>query len=87
MDEISEKAGRIIFNNVPTGVSVSPAMQHGGPYPSSTRVDSSSVGSQAIQRFMRSICYQSFNEKDLPEPLRNTNNLGIFRKVNGNWEV
>lgn len=87
LDEISEKAGRIIFNNVPTGVSVSPAMQHGGPYPSSSRVDSSSVGPQAIQRFMRPICYQSFNEKDLPEALRNTNNLGIFRKVNGNWEV
>jgi alpha-ketoglutaric semialdehyde dehydrogenase len=87
LDEISEKAGRIIFNNVPTGVSVSSAMQHGGPYPSSSRVDSSSVGSQAIQRFMRPICYQSFNEKDLPEALRNTNNFGIFRKVNGNWEV
>lgn len=87
LNEINEKAGRVIFNNVPTGVSVSPAIQHGGPYPSSSRVDSSSVGSQAIHRFMRPICYQSFNEKDLPEVLRNTNNLGIFRKVNGNWEV
>ena len=87
LDEINEKAGRIIFNNVPTGVSVSSAMQHGGPYPSSSRVDSSSIGSQAIQRFMRPVSYQSFLEKDLPEALKSSNNLGIFRKVNGNWEV
>lgn len=87
LDELSEKAGRIIFNNVPTGVSVSPAMQHGGPYPSSSRVDSSSVGPQAIQRFMRPISFQSVEENDLPELLRNTNIFGIFRKVNGNWEI
>lgn len=87
LDEISEKTGRIIFNNVPTGVSVSPAMQHGGPYPSSSRADSSSVGPQAIQRFMRPISFQSFEEKYLPEAIQNNNILGIFRKVNGNWEI
>lgn len=81
---LERKAGRLIFNGFPTGVEVAHAMIHGGPYPSASDSRSTSVGSQAILRFARPVCYQSFPEAALPEELRDTNPLGILRKVNGN---
>ncbi len=60
IEALSYKVGRLIFNQMPTGVEVCDAMMHGGPFPSSTDVRSTSVGSQAIQRFLRPICYQNY---------------------------
>ncbi|GAB3119613.1 aldehyde dehydrogenase (NADP(+)) [Novispirillum itersonii] len=54
----SEKAGRVLFNGMPTGVEVSPAMVHGGPYPASTASATTSVGGLAVQRFLRPVSYQ-----------------------------
>lgn len=64
------KAGRLIFNGYPTGVEVAPAMQHGGPYPSTTDPRFTSVGTAAIARFGRPICYQDFPAEFLPTELR-----------------
>jgi NADP-dependent aldehyde dehydrogenase len=80
---LERKAGRIIFNGYPTGVEVSHAMVHGGPYPSTSDSRFTSVGSMAIFRFARPVCYQGLPESALPEELRDTNPLGIQRMVNG----
>ena len=80
---IERKVGRLIFNGVPTGVEVSHAMQHGGPYPASTDARSTSVGSAAISRFARPVCYQNFPEEVLPPELQAHNPLRIWRLVDG----
>ena len=80
---LETKAGRLVFNSFPTGVEVTHAMVHGGPYPSTSDGRSTSVGSQAIFRFTRLICYQGFPEAALPEELKNGNPLGMWRMVNG----
>ena len=80
---LERKAGRIIFNGYPTGVEVSHAMVHGGPYPSTSDSRFTSVGSMAIFRFARPVCYQGLPESALPEELRDANPLGIQRMVNG----
>jgi alpha-ketoglutaric semialdehyde dehydrogenase len=67
---LKHKAGRIIFNGYPTGVEVCAAMQHGGPYPSTTDPRFTSVGTAAIVRFARPICYQDFPVEFLPGELR-----------------
>ncbi len=67
---VTRKAGRLIFNGYPTGVEVCPAMQHGGPYPSTTDPRFTSVGTAAIVRFARPICYQDFPAEFLPRELR-----------------
>jgi NADP-dependent aldehyde dehydrogenase len=81
---LERKVGRLIFNGYPTGVEVSHAMVHGGPYPATSDGRSTSVGSQAIFRFARPVCYQNFPEHALPQELRNSNPGGIFRMVDGN---
>jgi len=63
------KAGRLIINGVPTGVEVTAAMNHGGPYPATTDSKFTSVGTQAIYRFTRPVCYQNFPEFLLPDEL------------------
>ncbi|MFV1989713.1 MAG: aldehyde dehydrogenase (NADP(+)), partial [Acidimicrobiales bacterium] len=63
-------AGRVLMNQVPTGVRVSPAMVHGGPYPSTTASATTSVGSAAIRRFLRPVSFQNMPDKLLPEALR-----------------
>jgi alpha-ketoglutaric semialdehyde dehydrogenase len=78
---LSERAGRVLFNGYPTGVEVCSAMVHGGPYPAST-IDETSVGTEAIRRFARPVCYQDCPDSLLPIELRDANELGIFRKVN-----
>jgi NADP-dependent aldehyde dehydrogenase len=85
IDIMKEKAGRILFGGFPTGVEVCDAMQHGGPFPSTTDVRSTSVGTAAILRFVRPVAYQNFPQHFLPEALKNNNPLNIFRIINGVW--
>ena len=80
---VRTKVGRLICNGVPTGVAVCPSMNHGGPYPATTDVHFTSVGTAAIYRFARPVCYQSFPDAALPDELQNGNPLGIWRTVNG----
>ncbi len=66
---VENKAGRILVNGFPTGVDVSDAMVHGGPYPASTNFGATSVGTMAIRRFLRPVCYQDVPVELLPDPL------------------
>jgi NADP-dependent aldehyde dehydrogenase len=79
---LTEKVGRLIYNSVPTGVEVCHAMIHGGPFPATTDARTTSVGAEAIKRFCRPVCYQDCPDEFLPDPLKNSNPLGIMRKVN-----
>ena len=81
---LEERCGRILFKGVPTGVEVGHAMQHGGPFPSTTASQTTSVGSYAIKRFARPIAFQDMPQTLLPEALMDANPLGIWRTVNGN---
>ena len=83
---LEEKCGRLLFKGVPTGVEVGYAMQHGGPFPSTTAPNSTSVGAHAIKRFARPIAFQDMPQELLPDALRDDNPLGIWRLVNGKWE-
>ncbi|MDX2479030.1 MAG: aldehyde dehydrogenase (NADP(+)) [Desulfuromusa sp.] len=67
---LEKKAGRLILNDFPTGVEVCSAMNHGGPYPATTDSRFTSVGSAAIGRFLRPVCYQNFYKELLPRELR-----------------
>jgi alpha-ketoglutaric semialdehyde dehydrogenase len=80
---LKNKVGRIVFNGYPTGVEVSHAMIHGGPYPASTDSRTTSVGTQSIYRFARPVCYQDFPSVVLPGELKDENPLGIWRMVDG----
>ncbi len=80
---LEQKAGRIVVNGFPTGVEVCPAMNHGGPYPATTDVRFTSVGTAAIARFVRPVCYQGLADELLPPALQNANPLGLLRLVNG----
>ena len=83
VDVLKEKVGRLIFNGYPTGVEVGYAMQHGGPFPATTDSRYTSVGTDAIYRFVRPIAYQNSPQDFLPEELKDDNPLGILRKING----
>src|SRR5450755_484659 len=80
---LENKVGRLVFNGFPTGVEVTHAMVHGGPYPSTSDGRSTSVGSQAIFRFTRLFCYQGFPDNVLPDALKDANPLGIWRMIDG----
>lgn len=80
---LEQKAGRLIINGAPTGVEVCPSMQHGGPFPASTDVRFTSVGTEAIKRFVRPVAFQNFPDELLPEELRSSNPLQIWREING----
>lgn len=80
---LETKVGRLIFNGFPTGVEVTHAMVHGGPYPSTSDGRSTSVGSQAIFRFTRLVCYQGFPDSALPDELKDANPLNLWRMVDG----
>lgn len=71
IDILVSKVGRLIINGYPTGVEVSPAMVHGGPFPATTDSRSTSVGITAIYRFTRPVCFQNFPQALLPKELRN----------------
>jgi alpha-ketoglutaric semialdehyde dehydrogenase len=80
---LESKVGRLLFNGFPTGVEVCHAMVHGGPWPATSDGRSTSVGTQAIYRFIRPVCYQDFPEAALPDELKNANPIGILRMVDG----
>jgi NADP-dependent aldehyde dehydrogenase len=85
LNMLTEKTGRMIINGVPTGVEVCPSMQHGGPYPSTTDARFTSVGVDAIKRFVRPVAFQNFPTSLLPEELKDNNPLKIWRLVNNGW--
>ena len=80
---LEQKVGRLIFNGFPTGVEVCHSMVHGGPYPATTAPQSTSVGTAAIKRFARPVCYQDFPQAALPDQLKDENPLKIWRMING----
>lgn len=80
---LEKKVGRIIINGYPTGVEVGHAMVHGGPFPSTSDSRTTSVGTRAIFRFARPVCYQGFPNEALPAELQDENPLGIWRMIDG----
>ncbi len=76
VEALAETSGRVLFGGWPTGVSVTNAMQHGGPFPATT-TDSTSVGTAAITRFLRGVAYQNAPQALLPAPLRDDNPWGV----------
>lgn len=80
---LEQKAGRLLFNNFPTGVEVCSAMVHGGPFPATTDSRSTSVGTAAIYRFTRPVCFQNMPQQLLPAELQDANDLQVVRLVNG----
>jgi NADP-dependent aldehyde dehydrogenase len=78
---LERKAGRVLANGWPTGVEVSHAMVHGGPYPATSDSRTTSVGATAIDRFLRPVCYQDLPEGLLPDALKSDNPLGLPRYV------
>jgi alpha-ketoglutaric semialdehyde dehydrogenase len=85
LEAFTEKAGRVVLNGYPTGVEVCASMQHGGPYPATTDSRFTSVGTAAIHRFARAVCFQNFAETLLPLELQNANKLQIWRQINGRF--
>jgi alpha-ketoglutaric semialdehyde dehydrogenase len=83
LDILEQKVGRVLVNGFPTGVEVTHAMVHGGPYPATTDARSTSVGTAAILRFARPVCYQDVPDFLLPDELKTPNPLGIWRLVDG----
>lgn len=86
LPQLEAIAGRIVFNGWPTGVEVSHAMVHGGPYPASTMPASTSVGTQAIKRWLRPVAYQSLPDELLPDALKQSNPLSVTRSIDGHIE-
>jgi len=82
---LETKVGRIVFNGFPTGVEVSPAMQHGGPYPAASVSRFTSVGTAGILRFVRPLCWQDAPQEILPPELQDANPNGIRRLVDAEW--
>lgn len=83
LDELREKAGRVLWNQWSPGAAVTYAQQHGGPYPATTAANSTAIGTAAIYRFLRPVAYQGFPEQLLPEELRTNLETEILRRVNG----
>ena len=84
---LSRKVGRILTNGWPTGVEVTHAMVHGGPFPSTADGRSTSVGTLAMMRFLRPVCYQDVPDALLPPALQDANPWGLTRRVEGKLEV
>jgi alpha-ketoglutaric semialdehyde dehydrogenase len=85
IDKLTNITGRIILNGAPTGVEVGNAMQHGGPFPATSDSRFTSVGTGAIKRFVRPVCWQNWNEDLLPDELKTNNPLNIWRLLNNEW--
>lgn len=83
---LTEKAGRVLWNGWPTGVTVSYAQEHGGPYPATTAAGTTSVGTAATRRFQRPVAYQDFPDAALPPALQEANPWGIARRVDGRFD-
>ena len=84
---LSRKVGRILTNGWPTGVEVTHAMVHGGPFPSTADGRSTSVGTLAMMRFLRPVCYQDVPDALLPPALQEANPWGLTRRVEGKLSV
>jgi len=82
---VRNKVGRFVMNGYPTGVEVCNSMHHGGPFPATSDNRVSSVGTAAIQRFIRPLCFQYFPQSLIPDPLKDDNPQNIWRLVNGQW--
>jgi alpha-ketoglutaric semialdehyde dehydrogenase len=80
---LETKAGRILVNGWPTGVEVSHAMVHGGPFPATSDARTTSVGTLAIRRFLRPVCYQNLSPALLPEAVADANPWGLWRRLDG----
>jgi alpha-ketoglutaric semialdehyde dehydrogenase len=80
---LEQKVGRILLNGYPTGVEVCDSMVHGGPYPATSDARGTSVGTLAIDRFLRPVCFQNYPDSLLPQALQNANPLRIQRLVDG----
>lgn len=80
---LTSRAGRLLWNQWPTGVCVTPAMQHGGPYPAATTPATTSVGTAALERFLRPVAYQSCPQDLLPPPLRDDNPWNVPQQISG----
>ena len=80
-------AGRVLFSGWPTGVGVTWSQQHGGPWPSTTSSLFTSVGATAVRRWLRPVAYQDAPERALPDALKESNPLGIPRRVDGVYEL
>jgi len=84
---LERKAGRLLVNGWPTGVEVCDAMVHGGPFPATSDPRGTSVGTAAIQRFLRPVCYQDFPDSLLPVALQHGNPLHLRRLLDGQREA
>lgn len=84
---LEQRVGRVLFNGFPTGVEVCDAMVHGGPWPATSAGQTTSVGTRAIERFLRPVCYQDSPAELLPAALREDNPLGLPRLVDGRWQL
>uniref|UniRef100_UPI00016A3771 aldehyde dehydrogenase family protein n=1 Tax=Burkholderia ubonensis TaxID=101571 RepID=UPI00016A3771 len=82
---LERKAGRILANGYPTGVEVAHAMVHGGPFPATSDSRTTSVGTLAIERFLRPVCYQALPPELLPAALQDGNPLGVWRLKDGRF--
>jgi len=82
---LAARCGRVVYEGPTTGVAVTAAMEHGGPFPATTAPGTTSVGTSAVARFLRPVCFQSMPDDLLPPPLRDANPLGITRLVDGEW--
>jgi alpha-ketoglutaric semialdehyde dehydrogenase len=80
---LQRKTGRLIFNGYPVGIEVCHSMHHGGPYPATTYSHFTSIGTRAISRFIRPVCYQDWPDAMLPMELQNANPRGVWRMLNG----
>jgi len=80
---VARKVGRILANGWPTGVEVSHAMVHGGPFPATSDTRTTSVGSLAIERYLRPVCYQDLPDALLPAVLRSNNPWKVTRRIDG----
>lgn len=81
VEAMSRQVGRVLFNGWPTGVAVTPAQQHGGPWPATTNDTSTSVGTSAIKRFLRPVAFQNAPDAFLPDELRDGNPLGVPQAI------
>ncbi|RBP85068.1 aldehyde dehydrogenase (NADP(+)) [Marinomonas rhizomae] len=82
---LQHKAGRVLINGYPTGVEVCDSMVHGGPYPATSDSRGTSVGTLAIERFLRPVCFQNYPDHLLPDAIKNSNPLRINRLINGSF--
>lgn len=83
---LAQRCGRLLKNGWPTGVTVSYAQYHGGPYPATT-TPGTSVGTAAVHRFLRAVAYQDFADAELPAAIQEDNPLGLPRRVDGAWQT